>query len=965
MSDVFISYSRTDKPFVQQLHAALIDRGRDVWIDWEDIPPTAQWRDEIHAGIEQADAFLAVLTPSLIASDVCGEELAYALKHNKRLIPIVREEVPSKEVHPALRAHNWLFCRSEDDFSQTVDKLLAVLDTDLEHVKEHTRLSVRATEWERDGRNTSHVLRGSELARAEAWLSASGEKQPPPAPLHTQYIVASRQAANLRARVWLSGVTLALAVSVILTIVALVQSQIARTNEIAAQEAQARAERNADEALSLLLSSYADAALRDGNVDTAAALAVEAVRMTAPPPKAQRTLAEVAYHPGILVRLPKSVMDFDFALDSQSFYGVMRDDQTADWPNKIGQFDTRTGTLSRYIVNHDAPFLSIDMRFDGKEFLTLDNRYQVHTWDAQTGKKTRAISTFAGLVVTQVWSGRILYGPRAQGSGMPTLAVLTNSYASTVFGLDTGAIVRQIAEPLGNIHTILPTSGIAVSTNRSTLDFWDILTEKIIYRYPNRTDYYDVNLTFSPESEQIYFGDGASLMHLDFSTQPLRAQQIAVMPGKITRLVFRTGDNTLMAGLSDGAIVAVDSLSGFERFRVVGHYTPIQDLAVSPNGAVLMSWAPGNYRGLEDKAGVVLWDVSPRAVHKRLETRDMTPYAVAYSPDGRYVAVGGVAGEIVLYEVESGKAIRDFMGHINAVFSLAFSPDARFLVSGSGDKGAGLPPEEGYALRLWEVETGQQIRSFVGHTASVMNIEVSADGRRLLSASVDGTARLWDLETTKQLQSYPASHVAALSRDGNYVLCAVNDEQGKNFNLLLFKVDDAAKPAPTHTLTGHNGLISSAAISADARYALSGSYDNTLILYDLASGQAMRTFVGHTDVVTDVAFSPGGEWIGSTGRDNILMLWDMATGQVVRRFAEHVNDVDSLSFSSDGKLVAVNEANVFGRDNLPNPFSAKIWRVETTSEINEWIKNNRYVRQLTCEERTQYGLYCLGTRLSR
>ncbi len=93
MADVFISYSRKDKEFVRQLHEALAAHNRDTWVDWEDIPPTAQWWTEICAGIEAADTFVFVISPDAARSKPCFDELEHATKNNKRIVPLLRHEV--------------------------------------------------------------------------------------------------------------------------------------------------------------------------------------------------------------------------------------------------------------------------------------------------------------------------------------------------------------------------------------------------------------------------------------------------------------------------------------------------------------------------------------------------------------------------------------------------------------------------------------------------------------------------------------------------------------------------------------------------------------------------------------------------------------------------------------------------------------------------------------------------------
>lgn len=225
--DVFISYSRKDKEFVRALHNFLSEQKQSIWVDWEDIPPTADWLNEIYTAIEGTDTFLFILSPDSATSEVCAREIEHAVNHQKRLIPLVRREVDPKTVHPALASHNWLFMRETDDFDAALKTLLEAIDTDLDYVRAHTRLLVRAREWENKGRNDSFVLRGDDLKDAENWLAQGSSKKPQPTSLQTGYILASRRAASARQRMLLGAVTVGLVVAIVLAVIAFTQSQIA------------------------------------------------------------------------------------------------------------------------------------------------------------------------------------------------------------------------------------------------------------------------------------------------------------------------------------------------------------------------------------------------------------------------------------------------------------------------------------------------------------------------------------------------------------------------------------------------------------------------------------------------------------------------------------------------------------------------------------------------------------------
>ncbi len=240
MADVFISYSRKDAEFVRRLHQALADQGRDIWIDWEDIPLTADWWREICAGIEAADTFMFVISPDSVRSEVCRREIEHAVSNNKRLVPVNYREVtdPADKtlVHPAIHTHNWVFFREDDDFDRSFQALIQAIETDLGHVRAHTRLLVRAKDWETRGHDSSQLLRGSDLAEAEAWLYAGAGKKPLPGDLHRSYIAASRKAETARQRTTVGALTGGLVLALALAVIAFFQWQAAARNAALAND---------------------------------------------------------------------------------------------------------------------------------------------------------------------------------------------------------------------------------------------------------------------------------------------------------------------------------------------------------------------------------------------------------------------------------------------------------------------------------------------------------------------------------------------------------------------------------------------------------------------------------------------------------------------------------------------------------------------------------------------------------
>ncbi|NJL46513.1 MAG: toll/interleukin-1 receptor domain-containing protein [Leptolyngbyaceae cyanobacterium SM2_5_2] len=256
MADIFISYSRKDKAFVQVLHQALSQSRYDAWVDWDDIPESAAWWKAIEAGIEAAHTCIFVVSPDSVVSTVCRQEIDHAAKYRKRLIPVVRREgFAGEQVHPALRELNWLFFREQDDFDATFQRLVDTINFDLEYASAHARLLVRALEWDANQRNSSFLLRGKDLSAAERWLiKAQPGPTPNPTSLQIDYIAQSRRSATARQRIMLGTLSGLLLITAGVAVVAWQQKALAEQRQ---QEAEANLEAACRQIFGMLDGFYA------------------------------------------------------------------------------------------------------------------------------------------------------------------------------------------------------------------------------------------------------------------------------------------------------------------------------------------------------------------------------------------------------------------------------------------------------------------------------------------------------------------------------------------------------------------------------------------------------------------------------------------------------------------------------------------------------------------------------------
>jgi WD40 repeat protein len=206
-------------------------------------------------------------------------------------------------------------------------------------------------------------------------------------------------------------------------------------------------------------------------------------------------------------------------------------------------------------------------------------------------------------------------------------------------------------------------------------------------------------------------------------------------------------------------------------------------------------------------------------------------------------------------------------GHAGPVVTATFSPDGKRVVTASADTTA----------RLWDAKTGTDVAVLKTHTGAVRTAAFSPDGRRVVTASADKTACLWDAET------------------GSYVA----------------------------VLKGHEGAVESAAFSPDGRRVVTASEDKTARLWDAHNGTEIAVLKAHTSWVLDAAFSPDGKRVVTASADNTARLWDAETRAEITVLKGHLGAVQSAAFSPDGRRVVT----------VSSDETARLWDAETRTEI--------------------------------
>jgi len=201
---VFISYSRDDLYFADQLDAALKVYGFECFIDREGISGGEDWKRRLGNLIRDADTVVFVLSPTSARSPICAWEVEEAARLGKRILPVVCRPLERASPPPRLRDLNYIFFYDDPKaapgagFGTGLTSLIAALNTDFDWLREHTRYLQRATEWNAGGRPANRLLSGEDIAEAKAWVARQPKNAPEPTALHLDFIRASEEEAEAR-----------------------------------------------------------------------------------------------------------------------------------------------------------------------------------------------------------------------------------------------------------------------------------------------------------------------------------------------------------------------------------------------------------------------------------------------------------------------------------------------------------------------------------------------------------------------------------------------------------------------------------------------------------------------------------------------------------------------------------------------------------------------------------------------
>lgn len=962
--DIFISYAREDEAFVLRLEKELQDAGRQVWIDTAGILVAEGYWERIKAAITSADNFVLILSPHSAGSEECLREVRFAQSRNKRIIPVLIAGLtgsPPEEVAPI----NWLrFPGSEEEFSSGVRQILRAVETDPQWVHEHTRLLIRATEWQ-EGLDPSRLLRGEELNRAHAWLrqawlrEQTAESAPAPTDAQISYIEASAAQAEEESR------------------------REARTNALL----RAR-----------YVATLADARMSRGEYRLACHFA-SISWATSPNELAQKVLFDIANHPFEgEIQFPESVnaAAADVSVD-RIFVGW-----GGEFRGGAKECDVSGRTAQSFL--EDETVKDIQLSPDGKHVLTVSkySGVKLSVWNGQ-GRcweyerreliSAAAFSPDGGKVLLASWDGTVrvfqiggeplavlqhpdfVYDAQFSNGGELILSVCRDGLARLWEA--SGKLIQSCKVGARGTAALARDGSFFVASHAKGAALWTRAGRRLsLIKLP----YPASHLACSPDGRYVVTGQTPVMLWelipsdarpgrfreklMKFGregvTCELRAQ--ITVKGRIRQIAFSPDSRLLMvaagpndfdadykrrSGVSTAKVLTVEG----DVIADLGHRHSINSARFSPGGEAALTAS-------KDRT-CRIWRFARRAPAARLKHENRIN-AVGFLPGDRAIVVGSADGviktwsfegeplssfdsgahvatlavspmdELILTAGHSGEArLFDLRGTLRTVFKpdvwslgkayvkASFSPDGQLVLTTAYNTAS-----------LWS-RGGSLLANFVHKEGGALtSTRFTPDGQWLLTAGLDKSgARLW--RTSGQfVAAFPDNGyyvtVAEFWPDGKHVLTV--GKSPKLWNTDGELVTSFEMPGARQVLVLTNALL---LVPQDGQVAS---------LWDL-EGRLIAELV-HEDYIRSAALSPDGFRI-LTAAGNRAALWDFA-GNLLSS-VEHPFEIDRSLFSATSNYVL---STASGDDD------AALWDLLSPAQIIDYYQGR--IPALTDAERQAY-----------
>lgn len=867
---VFVSYAREDSEFVHDLGDALAARGHPVWLDERGIRPTAAWMEEVRTAIEAAPAVVFVVSPASADSLVCREEALHAAELGKRILPVMRGEVDADQLPDAVASRHWVPARPGEDLGRAAGELSRALDTEPEWAAEHTRYLRRAVEWDRNGRDTSFVLRGRDLTAAERWLTAADErKDPRPSRMHTEYLLASRRAATrgLRLRMAILAVGLVLAVG--LAVFALIQKGEAdrRAREARSRELAARA----------LLEEPAAP-------DVGLLLALEAARADATPE------AEVAMRQLLPESHAAGALSGGGAITAATLSPDGRLAATAGEDGNARIWRLATGKILQRLRVTAGRVTDVAFSGDGSELLTTGGSGTIVLWRVGSGTRIRSFHGLGGVVRSADFSpdGRLVVAGGVRGARLWSVQGRPLARAA-------GPASGRRPEPVWSVAFSPDTRAVALAGIHGLVRIWELEAggERRLDVAAEPSSHPDVDVysaEFSPDGRLVLTSSEDGYARI-WDLAKNRVTDVLPVGSRVNSASFSpSGGRVVTAGANGEARVWDTTRAKRGLVPRTVRRPPLLRVLHAPGGEVLSaSFGPDDHTLITAESGGIarIWDTN--GYDRVREFREFAQPVVGadFSRDGR-VTTSNATSLVRVWNLAGGPLhpLQEFPDSSGVVWSVEFDNGGSRVVTASNDGTA----------RVWNPVSGETVVLPVG--AKTYSATFSPDGSKVATGDVEGRVEVWNIDRRARVLEFRADAKevddVAFSPEGG-TLATAGTEGAALWD---------ASGQLLHRLGGEErDAVRDVAFSPDGAIVATAGIDRTVRLWDADSGRQVQILRGATKGLESVAFSPDGGEVAAAGEDAMVRVWDLASHQLLDGIRGPVETIHTIAFSPDGRSI--------------------------------------------------------------
>lgn len=340
-------------------------------------------------------------------------------------------------------------------------------------------------------------------------------------------------------------------------------------------------------------------------------------------------------------------------------------------------------------------------------------------------------------------------------------------------------------------------------------------------------------------------------------------------------------DTTNQEALQTVQKILNEPATAFYQTVFTNHSLDVLSLAFSPDGRQVASGGLDSEIFIWEHSGKITHHFSHRNAADANNRQSGPVQSLAFSRDGKKLYSADRYGRVNIWDLTADTLLRQFKTR-RYLGEMAVSPDERLLLTGGRDSTA----------HIWDME-GRLLRSLKGHNGPVTSVAFSADNQYVATGAGDKTARIWNLNgACLQIIAIPNANVindVQFSPDGQLLAVACSDNTARLFD---------RQGRPLNTLTGHAAEVSRALFSPDGRYLLTTSYDHSAKLWNIAGEEILR-LAGHPERLIAAAFSPDGHWLATGGYDFQAKLWNLEFN-LHNKFNRHTNYVNKVAVAPDG-----------------------------------------------------------------